>query len=112
MRWVIEPSGARRRIHDNSRFSMEDSVAVSAASPVRTLIAGAAAQFALFVAITLVTGLGPSGWLTGIAYLAIGCAAIITGLRRYGVTAFGPADLVTLTRAVLIGGGAGPICAT
>ena len=79
-------------------------MAVLTASPVRTLIAGAAAQFALFVALALVTGLGPSGWLTGIAYLLIGCAAITTGLRRYGVTAFGPADLVTLSRAVLIGG--------
>jgi phosphatidylglycerophosphate synthase len=85
-------------------FVMEDSVAVLKASPVRTLIAGAAAQFILFVALALVIGLGPSGWLTGLAYLAIGCAAITTGLRRYGVTAFGPADLVTLARAVLIGG--------
>ena len=79
-------------------------MAVFAASPVRTLIAGAAAQFALFVGLALVTGLGPAGWLTGIAYLVIGCAAITTGLRRYRVTAFGPADLVTLARAVLIGG--------
>ncbi|HEV7650942.1 MAG TPA: CDP-alcohol phosphatidyltransferase family protein [Actinophytocola sp.] len=71
---------------------------------MRTLIAGAAAQFALFVALALATGLGPSGWLTGIAYLVIGVAAITTGLRRYGVSAFGPADLVTLARAVLIGG--------
>ncbi|HEY7596847.1 MAG TPA: CDP-alcohol phosphatidyltransferase family protein [Actinophytocola sp.] len=79
-------------------------MAVLKASPVRTLIAGAAAQVALFIGLALVTGLGPSGWLTGIAYLVIGCAAITTGLRRYGVTAFGPADLVTLARAVLIGG--------
>ena len=71
-------------------------MAVLTASPVRTLIAGAAAQVALFVGIDPVTGLGPPGWLTGIAYLVIGCAAITTGLRRYGATSFGPADLVTL----------------
>ena len=79
-------------------------MAVLTASPVRTLIAGAAAQLALFVGLAMVTGLGPSGWLTGLAYLVIGCAAITTGLRRYGVTSFGPADLVTLARAILIGG--------
>jgi phosphatidylglycerophosphate synthase len=74
------------------------------ASPARTLTAGAAAQVLLLVVLTLATGLGPSGWITGVAYLAIGCAAIVTGLRRFGVSAFGPADLVTLARAVLIGG--------
>ena len=47
-------------------------MAVLTASPVRTLIAGAAAQVALFVGLAVVTGLGPSGWLTGIAYVAIG----------------------------------------
>jgi phosphatidylglycerophosphate synthase len=79
-------------------------VAVFKASPVRTLIAGAAAQLALLVGLTLYVGLGPQGWLTGIAYLVIGCAAITAGLRHYGTTGFGPADLVTLTRAILIGG--------
>ncbi|MGH3759245.1 CDP-alcohol phosphatidyltransferase family protein [Actinophytocola sp.] len=73
-------------------------------SPARTLIAGAAAQVVLFIGLAMATGLGPSGWLTGIAYLVIGCAAITTGLRHYGVTSLGPADLVTLARAVLIGG--------
>jgi phosphatidylglycerophosphate synthase len=83
---------------------MEERVAVLTASPVRTLIAGAAAQLALFAGLAMVTGLGPAGWLTGLAYLVIGCAAITTGLRRYNVSAFGPADLVTLARAILIGG--------
>jgi phosphatidylglycerophosphate synthase len=83
---------------------MEESVAVLTASPVRTLIAGAAAQLALFAGLVVMTGLGPSGMLTGLAYLVIGLAAITTGLRRYGATSFGPADLVTLTRAILIGG--------
>jgi phosphatidylglycerophosphate synthase len=79
-------------------------VAVKSVSPVRTLIAGAAAQVALFVGLALYTGLGPSGWLTGIAYLVIGCAALITGLRYYRAPGFSPADLVTMARAVLIGG--------
>ncbi|MGH3881067.1 MAG: CDP-alcohol phosphatidyltransferase family protein [Actinophytocola sp.] len=71
---------------------------------MRTLTAGAAAQVVLFMALAMFTGIGPSGMLTGIAYLVIGCAAITTGLRRYGATSFGPADLVTLSRAILIGG--------
>ncbi len=79
-------------------------MAAMTASPVRTLIAGAVAQVLLLVALTMTVGLGPSGWLTGVAYLVIGTAAITTGLRRFGVRSFGPADLVTLARAVLIGG--------
>jgi phosphatidylglycerophosphate synthase len=79
-------------------------VTVKRTSPVRTMIAGAVAQVALFVALFLYSGLGPTAWLTGIAYLVIGSAAITTGLRRYEVTGFGPADLVTMTRAVLVGG--------
>jgi phosphatidylglycerophosphate synthase len=68
------------------------------------LTAGAAAQVFLLVVLTMFASLGPNGWITGVAYMVIGCAAIMTGLRRYETTSFGPADLVTLFRAVLIGG--------
>ncbi|MPZ82096.1 MAG: CDP-alcohol phosphatidyltransferase family protein [Actinophytocola sp.] len=51
----------------------------------------------------MTVGLGPSGLLAGVAYTAVGWAALTTGLRRFGQASFGPADRVTLARAVLTG---------
>ncbi|NLU73146.1 CDP-alcohol phosphatidyltransferase family protein [Streptomyces sp. HNM0575] len=47
-----------------------------------------------------VTGLGPVGWVIGVACGASLCALLL----RSGKPALGPADLVTLSRAVLAGG--------
>jgi len=69
-----------------------------------TMAVAAAAQVALLVVLSLVIGLGPAGWLTGIAFTVIGWAALAVALRQFGMARFGPADLVTLTRAVLVGG--------
>lgn len=73
------------------------------ASPVPTLTAAAAALSVLLVALVITAGLGPSGLLAGVAYAAVGWAALTTGLRRFGAASFGPADRVTLARAVLTG---------
>jgi phosphatidylglycerophosphate synthase len=76
------------------------------ASITRTL---AVATLALAGLLTLLTitgaaGLGPPGWLAAAAFTAAGWAVLAEAMPRYGMTRFGPADLVTMTRAVLLGG--------
>ncbi|KOX15631.1 CDP-alcohol phosphatidyltransferase family protein [Nocardiopsis sp. NRRL B-16309] len=49
-------------------------------------------------------GLGPVGWAMGAVYLVAGAAALRWAMRRAGRRSLGPADRVTLVRAVLVGG--------
>lgn len=49
-------------------------------------------------------GLGPAGWVAGVAFAAGLGPLLLRAARRHGVAALGPADLVTLGRAVLVGG--------
>ncbi|HEY2061553.1 MAG TPA: CDP-alcohol phosphatidyltransferase family protein [Amycolatopsis sp.] len=66
--------------------------------------AGASAQLVLLAVLGLTTGLGTAGWAAGLAYTA-GLWALLAGAaRRAGARSLGPADHVTLARAVLIGG--------
>jgi phosphatidylglycerophosphate synthase len=67
-------------------------------------VAGAAVQVVLLAALSAGAGLGPVGWLAGIAYLLGLWALLATAVRRAGATTLGPADLVTLARAGLVGG--------
>ncbi len=61
-------------------------------------------------------GLGAAGWLAGLAYGVAVCGLLRRGLRAAGASRLGPADRVTLARALLVGGvlalvvdaGAGP----
>lgn len=46
-------------------------------------------------------GVGPAGWVGGLASGAVVGVAVVHGARRAGVGAWGPADLVTLVRATL-----------
>ncbi|GEL19218.1 CDP-alcohol phosphatidyltransferase family protein [Pseudonocardia asaccharolytica] len=70
----------------------------------RQLVAAAAVQIVLLAALSAGAGLGPVGWSAGIAYL-LGLLALLTAAaRRARVATLGPADLVTLARAVLVGG--------
>ncbi|MGI5131335.1 CDP-alcohol phosphatidyltransferase family protein [Pseudonocardia sp. CA-107938] len=64
------------------------------------LAVAAAGAVVLLVAI----GSGPVGWAAGLAYLAALLAVLAWAVRRAGATTLGPADLVTLLRAVLIVG--------
>nr|WP_121188472.1 CDP-alcohol phosphatidyltransferase family protein [Nocardiopsis sp. Huas11] len=48
--------------------------------------------------------MGPVGWAVGALYLVAGTAALRWAMRRAGRRALGPADHVTLVRAVLICG--------
>jgi len=61
-------------------------------------------QVVLLVALSAGADLGPLGWLAGIAY-TVGLWGLLTAaVRRAGVSTLGPADLVTLARAALVGG--------
>jgi phosphatidylglycerophosphate synthase len=65
--------------------------------------AGLVAQVILLVTLATTTGLGPAGWVMGVAY-GLGMSALLThGMDRMSVRALGPADWVTLARATLVG---------
>ncbi|MEV3987510.1 CDP-alcohol phosphatidyltransferase family protein [Streptomyces sp. NPDC049837] len=67
---------------------------------------GAAAQLVLLLLLGTVTGLGPVGWLTGLAFTVATWAVLTRALSRSwpGPTPFGPANAVTLARTTLVGG--------
>jgi len=70
----------------------------------RQLAAAAAAQIVLLAALWTQVGLGLLGWAAGAVY-ALGLRALLGGAaKRAGSTALGPADVVTLARASLVGG--------
>lgn len=72
---------------------------------VRTVAAaGVTAQVALLAALGATVGLGPAGWLAGLA-CGVGTNTVLArGLLRTGAARPGPADWVTLTRATVVGG--------
>lgn len=74
------------------------------ASTGRQLAAASSAQVALLAALAAGVDLGPVGWLTGLAFTVGLHHLLARAARRAGVATLGPADLVTLGRAVLVGG--------
>lgn len=71
--------------------------------PVALLQAAGAFQVVLLAVLSAGLGLGPVGWLAGTAY-TVGLWALLTAaVRRARATTLGPADLVTLARALLVG---------
>jgi phosphatidylglycerophosphate synthase len=67
-------------------------------------IIGLIAQVVLLAGIAGSVGLDTAGWLVGLAY-GVAVAAFLThGLHQAGTPALGPADKVTLARAILVGG--------
>jgi phosphatidylglycerophosphate synthase len=62
------------------------------------------AQVALLAGLTATVGLGPTGWAAGLAYGIVVSFALARGLDRAGADRLGPANAVTLARAVLVGG--------
>lgn len=70
--------------------------------PAQAVAAGA--ELLLLAWLAAGVGLGPAGVLAGLAYTA-GLLVLLTGaMHRAGRHAFSPADLVTLARALLVGG--------
>src|SRR5258708_15693987 len=70
-------------------------------------ILGMLATAALLGVVSATAGLGVAGWIAGLATGSAAAALISTARMRSEPAAMGPADWVTLTRAVLIAGVAG-----
>ena len=71
-------------------------------SAVRTgTVIGMLAQLALLAAIAVTVGLTDLGWLVGTGTAGIVNVTLARGLTRHGADSLGPADRVTLTRAIL-----------
>lgn len=64
----------------------------------------AAAQLGLLAVLWAFAGLDPAGLLAGAVHAAAIWVVLAASLRRYGTRVLGPADRVTLARAVLVGG--------
>lgn len=71
---------------------------------VAQTVAGLAGGVALLAMLAATVGLGATGWALGIAYLVVLGGTLIRAVRRSGRTRLGPADAVTLARALLVGG--------
>jgi phosphatidylglycerophosphate synthase len=70
----------------------------------RVQAVGVSGQLALLTVLWAGVGLGPVGWLAGTVCAVFTCAAVASALRRSRTRRLGPADRVTLARAVLVGG--------
>ncbi|MGC4816639.1 CDP-alcohol phosphatidyltransferase family protein [Micromonospora sp. DT63] len=66
-------------------------------------VIGLSAQLVVLAALAATVGLSTAGWLAGAGYAALTCLALSRGLHLSGASRLGPADRVTLTRAVLVG---------
>jgi phosphatidylglycerophosphate synthase len=67
-------------------------------------LVGLIVQFVLLAALAGTVGVGVAGWLAGLAYAGVLCGLLRRGLRAAGADRLGPADRVTLARALLVGG--------
>ncbi|AYN38480.1 CDP-alcohol phosphatidyltransferase family protein [Streptomyces dangxiongensis] len=65
---------------------------------------GAGVQILLLALLGSAIGLGPAGWLTGLAFVFATWAVLSRALHRSRLSSFGPANRVTLGRTTLVGG--------
>jgi phosphatidylglycerophosphate synthase len=65
---------------------------------------GAGVQLLLLALLGTAIGMGPAGWLTGLAFAFATWAVLSRALHRSRLPSFGPANRVTLGRATLVGG--------
>ncbi|MCG5470411.1 CDP-alcohol phosphatidyltransferase family protein [Micromonospora sp. LAH09] len=74
-------------------------------STVRTgPLIGLIVQTAVLAVLAGTVGLGPAGWLAGLAYGVGLCVLLSRGMSRSAAPGLSPADRVTLSRAILVGG--------
>ena len=71
---------------------------------VQEQAAWAGAQVFLLGVLSDTVGVGLLGWFVGITYAVATWALLSNAMRRTGTLSLGPADRVTLARAVLVGG--------
>jgi phosphatidylglycerophosphate synthase len=64
---------------------------------------GAGLQILLLALLGTAIGMGPAGWLTGLAFAVATWAVLSRALHRTRPRSFGPANRVTLGRAILVG---------
>lgn len=76
------------------------------------VVVGAAAQLVLLAVLAGSVGLGPAGWAAGLAYGAGLFGFLAYALDRRRRTRLGPANVITLLRAVLVGGVAALVAAS
>ena len=67
-------------------------------------VVGLVAQVVLLVTLSVTVGLDAPAWLAGLGFGVATCVLLSLGLNRSGAAGLGPANRVTLTRAVLVGG--------
>jgi phosphatidylglycerophosphate synthase len=67
-------------------------------------VAGLALQVVLLGTLAVTLGLTAGGLLAGLIYGLALCALLSAGLQRAAMDRLGPANTVTLTRAILVGG--------
>ncbi|MFF3765279.1 CDP-alcohol phosphatidyltransferase family protein [Streptomyces sp. NPDC001922] len=70
----------------------------------RETTTGMGAQLVLLGLLWTAVGLGPAGWLTGAVFAVSTWVVLTRALRRSWTRSFGPANGVTLARAILVGG--------
>ena len=90
------------RVRDVGKGRTISSLGLAAAGPAQ--VAAASIQLLLLAGLAAAFGIGPAGALAGVMYAA-GLLGLLAGaMRRAGRRSFGPADQVTLARALLVGG--------
>jgi phosphatidylglycerophosphate synthase len=67
-------------------------------------VIGLLAQLALLATLTATLGLTAGGVLAGVTYGLVLCGLLAVGLDQAKMTRLGPANVVTLSRAILVGG--------
>jgi phosphatidylglycerophosphate synthase len=80
------------------------STAVTTSKPSRGPVAGLALQVVLLAMLAVTLGLTAEGLLAGAIYGLALCAVLSAGLQRAAMDNLGPANTVTLARAILVGG--------
>jgi phosphatidylglycerophosphate synthase len=65
------------------------------------LLAALIAQVLLIAALAQAVGLSPAGWVVGVTCGVLTNAALARGISHYGADRLGPADWVTLARAIV-----------
>ncbi|WP_307834523.1 CDP-alcohol phosphatidyltransferase family protein [Paractinoplanes lichenicola] len=83
---------------------MTSATAPTGTGSSRAPVVGLAAQLALLALLGSTLGLTATGLIAGAAYGLVLCGLLGAGLDRAGMAQIGPANAVTLARAILVGG--------
>jgi phosphatidylglycerophosphate synthase len=79
-------------------------LAATPSAPPRGPMTGLAAELVLLAGLAATLGLTPAGLAAGVIYGLVLCILLAAGLSRAGMVRMGPANVVTFSRAILVGG--------